>query len=323
MAKTGFVSSSGIQQVFTSGPFSGSVVTSSYASGGILFGPTLNFKQSFISGTVDALAPCYNTYYRRYEDLIACPPNNCAPPVLSNTITMNCASYDYKYGISYSSSSLSASKTIIEYSTTSDFSTNTGSITYNNPTSMILPIDVSSNLPLLPLANTPVYFRAYNSCSVSTTSSYSNIVYTSCTPPPSPTYGDYQINIFNENIFYGVSYTLNNDPTTYSIARLNNSSITLNSATLIISIFLNGYPETYQYIDLITETFGYANSLVSIGAQDDRGGGTSLTQFNPSMSFGSNFTSDQTGIPDLIIYVDRTNLTSGGGRLDILIYNPN
>jgi hypothetical protein len=49
MANNGYVSSSGINQVFTTGPYTGAVVTSSYSSGSTLFGPTINFYQAFIS----------------------------------------------------------------------------------------------------------------------------------------------------------------------------------------------------------------------------------------------------------------------------------
>jgi hypothetical protein len=48
MANNGYISSSGINQIFTTGPYSGSIVTSSYSSGSTLLGPTVTFYQAFI-----------------------------------------------------------------------------------------------------------------------------------------------------------------------------------------------------------------------------------------------------------------------------------
>jgi hypothetical protein len=51
MSRNGYISSSGIDQVFTTGPYIGSIVTSSFSSGSILLGPTITFYQAFVSGS--------------------------------------------------------------------------------------------------------------------------------------------------------------------------------------------------------------------------------------------------------------------------------
>ena len=72
MAKTGYVINQGIQQVFTSGPFSGSLVTSSYSLNNSLVGPIIDTRQSFISGTLDIIYNCssiYNRYFLPHQIL--------------------------------------------------------------------------------------------------------------------------------------------------------------------------------------------------------------------------------------------------------------
>lgn len=184
MTNTGFITSSGIQQVFTSGPFLGSVVSSSYISGGIAFGPSINFNQNFISGSVDILSPCTTIFQRHYQDLVACPPNGCTPPTLTRAF-IYCDPYDYKYSVPYNSGSSTATYTVMEYSTSKNFLSNTSSVTYNNSSPSLLPINVS-DLLYLPTAYTPLYFRARNYCSNGATSSYSNVVFAPICDAPAP-----------------------------------------------------------------------------------------------------------------------------------------
>ena len=182
MANTGYIINKGIQQVFTSGPngIINSLVTSSYSSGSTTFGTPVNFKQSFISGAIDYLSPCLNIYNRYYLDPINCPTNGCPPPILMS-VTPNCNPYNYEYSITYDyiSSSGYVPTTTIQYSTNISFMSNTGSVTYNNTLPTHLPINIS-DLPLQPLSSTLIYFRAFNSCSINTTSSYSNVISASC-----------------------------------------------------------------------------------------------------------------------------------------------
>tara|TARA_R110000772_G_scaffold66804_2_gene148597 strand:- start:1180 stop:2193 length:1014 start_codon:yes stop_codon:yes gene_type:complete len=182
MANTGYTINQGIQQVFTSGPAGiiNSLVTSSYSNGSITFGPIVNYKESFVSGSVELLLPCATVFNRYYQDPFNCPVGGCPQPVL-NSVVVNCNPYNYTYSVSYNfiSSSGFVPTTKIEFSTNSSFSTNTGSVTYDNTQSTQLPIDVSG-LSSLPLSTTPVYFRAKNNCIGPTTSSYSNVISAAC-----------------------------------------------------------------------------------------------------------------------------------------------
>lgn len=184
MAKTGYVINQGIQQVFTSGPFSGSLVTSSYSLNNSLVGPIIDTRQSFISGTLDIIYNCSSIYNRYFLDPYNCPTSGCPQPIMLSATVQNCSSYDYKYEVVYNyvSSSAYVPTTKIEYSTTSDFSSNTGSVTYDNTLTTQLPINVSTLSPT-PIATTLVYFRALNNCIGSLSSSYSNIISASCTLP--------------------------------------------------------------------------------------------------------------------------------------------
>ena len=186
MANTGYTINEGIEQVFTSGPVGiiNSVVTSSYSNGSTTFGPAVNFKELFISGTVESLYPCAIVYDRYYLDPVNCPVSGCPQPLL-NSVVANCDPYNYNYSVNYNfiSSSGFVPTTKIEYSTTSNFSTNTGSVTYDNTQPSQLPVDVSG-LEFPPVPQTLVYFRALNNCINDGLSTYSNILSASCNEPP-------------------------------------------------------------------------------------------------------------------------------------------
>ena len=252
MANTGFITSSGIQQVFTSGPFLGSVVSSSYISGGIVFGPTTNFNQSFISGTFDTLAPCTSTFQRYYQDLIACPINGCTPPTLFETLAQ-CSPYNYEYLVLYNSGSTDALFTVIEYSTSNSF-TNTGSKIQDNSLPWSNLIDVS-DLLYLPTAYTNIYFRAYNSCSIGTKSAYSNTNSASCNipsiPPSSLTFNS--ISSTQEDPQWQI-YTINGEPGTridYSTSNLFNG----NAGGL--AYMVNLADNTHKNLSFKTPSSGY------------------------------------------------------------------
>ena len=148
---TGYLSSSAIDQIFTSGPYSGAFVTSSFSSGNTLSGPTIDYKQYFISDTLDLISPCTSLpiYSRISYNPITCPPGGCAIPILTSVaLSSSCtATYDYKYNITYNSASSTALYTKIQYSTTSDFSSNTATSSYiDNSSPFISPININ-NLP--------------------------------------------------------------------------------------------------------------------------------------------------------------------------------
>jgi hypothetical protein len=228
--QTGYVSSSGIQQSFISGPYSGSLVTSSYSSGSILSGPTINFKQSFVSGTVDAIIPCINStsiFYRYYNNPTICPPGGCFAPILTSATPLNCTTnWTSSYAVTYDSSSAIATKTIIEYSYNPLFSPKV-SRSINNPTSTILPFSTIDDFNIFNTPNTTMYFRAYNSCSIGTTSSYSNVLTASCLTAPidDGEYLPFTVQIKN---FSGITIKYINPITSAVISVANNRSSSFN-----------------------------------------------------------------------------------------------
>jgi hypothetical protein len=252
----GYVSSSGIQQTFNSGPYSGSLVTSSYSSGSILSGPTVNFKQLFVSGTLNNIFPCPSgTLYTRISyNPVLCPPGGCAIPVLTSATVTSCGSYDGNYNISYNSGSTSAIYTYIQYSTDNTFASNITASRITNSSPLILPINVN-NLPFPPSSPyTTVYFRAYNSCSSGFgTSSFSNILSASCTDTLPTSYESFTLQIKNHAgvpIRYkalggSVISIANNQSASYSFATQTTSfKVTLGQTPFFLEA---NYYGTYDY----------------------------------------------------------------------------
>jgi len=240
---TGYLSSSAINQKFTSGPYSGSFVTKSFSNYlNVLSGPTLDYKQSFISGTLDDIAPCIAlpVYSRVIYDPITCPPGGCAIPILTTVaLSSSCAAtYDYKYNITYNSASSTALFTKIQYSTTADFSSNIATssfITNSNPT--IPPININ-NLPSLPSSNySTVYFRAFNSCSTGNTSSYSDILSASCAVAPTTGYSPFYFELINNT---SSSISFKSSSSTFTVATASTFSITSSTQLANLSISLIG-----------------------------------------------------------------------------------
>jgi hypothetical protein len=224
---TGYVSSSAIQQNFISGPYSGSLVTSSYSNGTNLNGPVIDFKQLFISGTVDYILPCQDlSYYRILYNPILCPPGGCAIPILTTATPTDCNNFNGNYNVLYNSGSTNAIYTYIQYSTDPTFSSNITASIITNSSPLILPINVN-NLPFPPSSYyTSVFFRAYNSCSSGFgTSSFSNILSADCIEPPSPTYEPFTVQIKN---FSGITIKYINPITSNIISVVNNRSSSFN-----------------------------------------------------------------------------------------------
>jgi hypothetical protein len=104
MVNNGYISSSGIDQVFTTGPYAGSIVTSSYSSGSTLLGPTITHYQAFISGaledtsSINLISPCGTPFYRYYYDPVNCPTGDCLPPTITSAAVRFCyKDNDYNY----------------------------------------------------------------------------------------------------------------------------------------------------------------------------------------------------------------------------------
>lgn len=182
MANSGYVLHKGIEQVFTSGPYAGSVVTSSYSNENGILGPIVNQNQSFTVGSVESLYPCVGLVFnRRVLDLINCFLDVAQPTV--NSFTSNCFPYDGKFNFTYTPNGSSATipYTIVEYGIDPTFAI-TSSVIINNAGTIPTTIDVHT-LPSFPIQTTLVYFRAYNSGSTGFTSSYSPTLSSNCLPP--------------------------------------------------------------------------------------------------------------------------------------------
>jgi hypothetical protein len=169
MPNTGYIINPKVIQIFTSGPNSGSEVTSSF---NIEFNISSSFTSSFL---------CNNEYFYKIFDPLNCPIDNyCIEPFIISSNVLNPTTYDYLYNIEYNSSNITSS--IIEYSLSDTFTTETGSLYITNsidPNNIT--IDISEGLNTLPInCNSIVYFRMKNICNVSQ-SLYSNIVGTFCT----------------------------------------------------------------------------------------------------------------------------------------------
>jgi hypothetical protein len=208
---TGYISSSGVRQVFTSGPYSGSVVTSSYSNGTNLFGPTTNFTQNFISGSNDNIIVCNNSYLRYFEDTASCPISGCFAPIITSVTPLNCATtWNSEYSLTYNSASANATYTVIEFSPYENFDSfgDTATQIINNSAPFTLPLNYFNYTGYNIDSNSFMYFKAYNSCSNGSTSSYSNLFSASCEGVAPPTqWGTVYYEVINNT---GISLQLKN-----------------------------------------------------------------------------------------------------------------
>jgi hypothetical protein len=205
---TGYISSSGVIQVFNSGPYSGSLVTSSYSSGSTLLGPRVNFTSSFISGTVEYFQLCGENFQMYYQNTTLCPVSGCFAPTLLTATPISCSGdWQSEYSITYNSASANSTYTIIEYGPWSNFGDYATHI-ITNATPLTLPLNYYDDSGAISQPEDIMYFRAYNSCSNGATSSYSNIITASCpvdqTPIQPSVYQYAKIKVVN-NTFGSVS----------------------------------------------------------------------------------------------------------------------
>ena len=225
---TGYVSSSGVIQVFNSGPYSGSLVTSSYSSGSTLLGPTVNFTASFISGTVDYLQICNSDFFRYYQNTALCAVSGCFAPTLLTATPVSCSGdWQSEYLITYNSASANSTYTVIEYGPYSNFGEYASRI-ITNAVPLTLPLSYFDDSGTNVQPNDIMYFRAYNSCSNGATSSYSNIITASCAPsaPPPTTWEGMYINVVNNSDNQIKTLTPNSSLTnTYTSTINDNSSL--------------------------------------------------------------------------------------------------
>jgi hypothetical protein len=313
---TGYISSSGIQQNFTTGPYSGSLVTSSYSSGSILLGPTVNFKQLFTSGTVDSIIACNVNYSRYYYNAAICPPGGCYAPILVTATPLYCGTSNWtsSYSVTYNSGSSLATTTIIEYSYNSSFSPKvTHSI--NNASPSMTPFSTITDFGLFNTQDQIMYFRAYNSCSIGTTSSYSNVLTASCvTAPPTPTF---TVKIKNHS---GVSLKYSTGSALYSVSNNQSASVSFTSQTKDINLYtINGVHSSgvgNEYTVNVSSSLDVNNNVYTVlHCPIDSINYPDYTVISEYIDGGYDFgfiddTSNNT--PDLSVHIDRNTYTNSG-----------
>lgn len=178
MANTGYIINPKVIQVFTTGPNSGSIVSSSF---------TIEFSGSFTSSLT-----CDTNFYNKIFDPINCPIDNfCVNPTINNIIPSSSCddeNFNYEYILNYNTNTPTSSQSIIEYSLQSDFSGEIGSSSLITNISQSMNYDLLLSLITNPLNKyTPIYFRIKNICSGSIgSSSYSLPVSFSCPIPEPP-----------------------------------------------------------------------------------------------------------------------------------------
>jgi len=188
MANTGYKINPQVIQIFTTGPSSGSIVTSSFTV-------TFDSGSDFISSSL-----CNQLfYYKTYDPYNCVVPSLCIPPILGSVTSQYCnSSYNYVYQFVLDAGTGSLPGIRVEYSLNSSFTGEVKGTTITDYSGSILsPLSVnisngltnrtetsSSGLISLPLNQyTPVYFRSYTICSGSNSSSYSNIQNYQCPTP--------------------------------------------------------------------------------------------------------------------------------------------
>ena len=177
MPKSGFVIHSGIKQVFTTGPSTGNSVVNGYAINGALQGPTVNYAQSFVAGTIDTINAGSQVWKRRYVDQTQCA-QDCNAPIL-DSVTTNCTTMVFTLVNKGVNATLSPS-TRVEVSLFSNFSSILGSSSNTNTdgdNTYAFPLS-SFNI----VSNTPVYFRLVNICGSESIieSNPSNVIEATC-----------------------------------------------------------------------------------------------------------------------------------------------
>jgi hypothetical protein len=272
MALTGYVSSSGVQQVFTTGPFSGSIVTSSYSNGTNLFGPVIDFTQLFVSGVLDIITLCNtNSYYRYYQDISSClPPTACLTPTILSIARQSCIENTAPaYTVNFNSASVSASYTIINYSFSPTFASNWTKISTNSINNGTISFNTSTDSGIISSPDNTVYIRAYNSCSNGATSSWSDTLSYQCFDYVEQTYLPITVEFKNnsgQTVIYeykSIEYSvLNNNTTSFSVD--DEFNIDLNFSIIGNNFYTGEVNEySYYYYNMIVSSSDAVNGNIS------------------------------------------------------------
>jgi hypothetical protein len=326
MANNGYISSSGIDQVFTTGPYVGSIVTSSYSSGTSLLGPTVTFYQAFVSGSdddpnaVESIVPCSNTtevFQRWYYDPINCPAGGCFPPTITSTAVQRCyKTNDFNYYLYFNSGSTNAEYSTIEYSTDPDFLFNTGLLVVTNSLSNYTSSINIGNLPLLPLKSSFVYFRVFNSCSLGGTSSYSPVASASCQVTPPPGVRPFPVRLRNSMVGSNNTIYYTNNGVEYALFGGNTVDLTILTLSSLEIPFRTIRPNGNVYEIIVSSSFFSVDGFVTTQLIDNTPTELGYTVYQSVNTYPSNLYYNTEGTPDASIIVDRT-LWSNAGLLEI------
>jgi hypothetical protein len=323
MSRNGYISSSGIDQVFTTGPYIGAIVTSSYSSGSTLLGPTITFYQAFISGSeedtgsINVITVCNNLFERWYLDPINCPAGDCFPPSITSAAVRFCyKANDYNYWLFFNSGSTNAEYSTIEYSTVPNFSFNTGSLVVTNSLSNYNSLINVGNLGLLPIKSSFVYFRVFNSCSLGGTSSYSPIVSASCQVTPPPSIQPFTVRLKNSmvgsnNTLY---YTLNGNE--FSLFGGTTTNLTIPTLSSLNIPFRTLRPDGNVSTIIVSGSTSTINGFVTTQLNDSTPTYFGDIVYQSTNNYPYNLYYNPEGTPDASVTVDRT-LWSGAGVLEI------
>jgi hypothetical protein len=316
MARNGYISSSGINQVFTTGPYIGAIVTSSYSSGSILLGPTITFYKAFVSGSsedpnsVESIVPCSNVpevFQRWYYDPIECPAGDCFPPNITSAAVRNCSNTnDYRYWLFFNSGSTNAVYSTIEYSTVSDFSFNTGSLVVSNSLSTYTSSINIGALPLLPLKSTPVYFRVFNSCSLGGTSSYSSVVSASCQVAPPPAISPFTVRLKNSMVGSNNTLYYRTGPTEFAIFGGGSVNLTLSTLNVLAISFRTIAPEGSVRTLIVSGSTSIFEGFVTTILNDDTPTYFGDIVNQSTLIYPANLYYNSSGEPDASVVVDRS-----------------
>ena len=168
MANSGFIIHPFVSQVFTSGPSSGSEVSSS-------------FNTTF-SGSYSSSLLCDNTFVYREEDFENCPVvGECPIPIYTAITKTICSpSSNLTYGGSVPAS-VEATTLFVEYSTSATFASNIYTFSRSAASSGAFAVDLAIGLPSPPVSNTTtIYSRAYYDCGGGNSGSYTATVSAVC-----------------------------------------------------------------------------------------------------------------------------------------------
>jgi hypothetical protein len=315
MPNNGYISSSGIDQVFTTGPYIGAIVTSSYSSGSTLLGPTITFYQAFVSGT-ESIVPCSDTpevFQRYYYDPINCPVGDCLPPSIISTAVANCNQpSNYNYFLFFNSGSTNALYSTIEYSTSPNFTFNTGSYVVTNSLNNYTSSINIGNLPLTPIKSTPVYFRIFNSCSLGGTSSYSPIVSASCQVTPPPSILPFNVRLKNSMIGNDNTLYYTNGGIEYALFGSSSVNIVIPALSNLGISFRTFAPEGSVRTIIVSSSSPAIDGFVTTELQDDTPNYLGDIIYQSTNTYPTNLYYNSSGTPDAAVRVDRTLWPNSG-----------